>query len=209
MIPKLNHHIDFHAEYKILENKTVLLKDHGKSVKVDLTDSGSLVFKDEKGHIKIYEVLQMHFHAPAEHTFDAQTKQYDLELHIVHSRINQQEETFEKKLIDGKDDSQSESLAVIAIYFDVELGGNSVNPFIESLNIKKLLEIETTNNTDMSTQTLSTFSFNLNTLVSGLKKENNLYHYAGSLTTPPCSQSVAFLVVDDPQPITADQLLAF
>ena len=88
VIPQLNSHIDFYAEYEILQNKTVLLTDHGKSIKVDLSGSGALVFKDEKGFIKIYEVLQMHFHAPAEHTFDAQTRHHDLELHIVHSRYN-------------------------------------------------------------------------------------------------------------------------
>ena len=73
-------------------------------------------------------------------------------------------------MTEGKDDSQSESLAVIAIFFDVELGGNVLNPFIESLNMKKLIATNSSS-TDMTTQTLSTLSFNLNTLLSGLKKE--------------------------------------
>jgi carbonic anhydrase len=41
------------------------------NVKVDLGNGGgSLVFMSEDESVKIYEALQMHFHAPAEHTFN-------------------------------------------------------------------------------------------------------------------------------------------
>jgi carbonic anhydrase len=71
----------------------VLLTDNGRSVKVDLgPGGGSLIFTSEEGDVKIYEALQMHFHAPAEHTFDGSRKQYDLELHIVHRRYNVKDE---------------------------------------------------------------------------------------------------------------------
>ena len=51
-----------------------------------LNGHGSLVLKEGPDDIKIYEALQMHFHAPAEHTFSG--KRYDLELHIVHQRYH-------------------------------------------------------------------------------------------------------------------------
>ncbi len=37
----------------------------------------------------------------------------------------------------------------------------------------------------------------------------NVYTYEGSLTTPPCSEIVTWVVINDPQPITADQLKKF
>ena len=54
-------------------------------------------------------------HAPSEHTFDGE--HYDLEVHVVHTSPH----------LNG--------LAVIGIMFDMEKGGDSSNPFINSLLI--------------------------------------------------------------------------
>jgi len=40
-------------------------------------------------------------------------------------------------------------------------------------------------------------------LVDGLSNRR-IYHYAGSLTTPPCSEIVEWIVVDDPQSISQE-----
>jgi carbonic anhydrase len=42
-------------------------------------------------------------------------------------------------------------------------------------------------------------------LVDGLSNRR-IYHYSGSLTTPPCSEIVQWIVVDDPQSISKEQL---
>ena len=42
-------------------------------------------------------------------------------------------------------------------------------------------------------------------LISKLNLDK-LYHYEGSLTTPPCSEIVDWIVVNDPQPISVEQL---
>jgi carbonic anhydrase len=42
-----------------------------------------------------------------------------------------------------------------------------------------------------------------------LPKDNYAYHYIGSLTTPPCSEGVQWLVLRDPVSVTSDQIAAF
>jgi carbonic anhydrase len=42
-----------------------------------------------------------------------------------------------------------------------------------------------------------------------LPNDNYAYHYVGSLTTPPCSEGVQWLVLRDPVSLTADQIAAF
>ncbi|GAA0879348.1 carbonic anhydrase family protein [Algoriphagus jejuensis] len=42
-----------------------------------------------------------------------------------------------------------------------------------------------------------------------LPKDNYAYHYLGSLTTPPCSENVQWLVLRDMVSLTADQIEAF
>jgi carbonic anhydrase len=42
-------------------------------------------------------------------------------------------------------------------------------------------------------------------LLSNLKT-NAIYNYPGSLTVPPCTENINWMVIDDPQPISAAQL---
>lgn len=42
-----------------------------------------------------------------------------------------------------------------------------------------------------------------------MPKDNFAYHYVGSLTTPPCSEGVQWMVLRDPVYLTADQIAAF
>lgn len=49
---------------------------------------------------------------------------------------------------------------------------------------------------------------NLNLKVH-LPRDNYAYHYTGSLTTPPCSESVQWLVLRDPVTLSKDQIEAF
>jgi carbonic anhydrase len=102
-------------------------------------------------------------HAPSEHTFDG--KFYDLEFHFVHKSY------------------EENRLAVIAVYFDVEDGGDKPNDFIASLNLND------------AKPTVKYYP--LMQLFNSLDS-SKFYHYKGSLTTPPCSEIVNWLVVNDP-----------
>ncbi len=42
-----------------------------------------------------------------------------------------------------------------------------------------------------------------------LPNDNYAYHYVGSLTTPPCSEGVQWLVLRDPVSLTTEQIAAF
>ena len=68
---------------------------------------GDIIFWDQNNKSEEYNVLQFHFHSPSEHTFDGD--HYDLEMHIVHQNAEKTE------------------YAVVAIYFDVDEGGDEEN----------------------------------------------------------------------------------
>jgi carbonic anhydrase len=103
---------------------------------------------------------------------------YDAELHLVH-----------------QDDITGE-YAVIGIFFDRKAGGNNHNSFIESLQIKNLKK----------TDSFIIPSIPLvNKLIEKLNTDK-IYNYAGSLTVPPCEESVNWIVIDDPQPISDSQI---
>lgn len=81
----------------------------------------------------------------------------------------------------------TDNLSVLAIYFDVAAGGDMDNPFIASLKFDQKNPVAS--------------SVPLTDLINKLKKDK-MYNYKGSLTTPPCSEVVNWIVVNDPQPIS-------
>lgn len=97
----------------------------------------------------------MHVHAPSEHTFNGETK--DVELHLIHQAYN------------------SSSVAIVAIFFDVEEGGNKTSNFINSWMFEKTNPV--------------TPLIPLQQLIKRVEKEE-MYHYVGSLTEPPCTEGV-------------------
>ena len=151
------------------------------TVQTEVTD-GQLVFVDSNGNVNAYQLLQFHLHAPSEHTIGGRS--YDLELHLVHVRFDEE--------------SATEQLGVVGIMFDRETGGDEENPFIESLYARQVR---------IRNETL-TREIPLMKLTQQVNYEK-FYNYKGSLTTPFCAEIVEWLVVDDPQPISARQLKEF
>lgn len=67
----------------------------------------------------MFEGIQFHFHSPSEHTVDG--KQYDLEMHIVHTQEGY-----------SASSSDNNKLGVYGFFFDVSKGGDSENDFLKS-----------------------------------------------------------------------------
>lgn len=85
-------------------------------------------------------------------------------------------------------------LAVLAVFFDTKAGGDKTNEFIASLQLDK---------SNIVVPEIPAMK-----LIRGLDT-NKLYHYQGSLTTPPCSEIVTWIVTNDPQPISKAQVDLF
>jgi len=172
-------------EFFLADNTLPGLKviDDGKS----LTCFGpfsKLRAADMDGNTYEFEAIQFHFHAPAEHTING--GQYELELHIVHQMTEES----------AKKANTTRYLAVVGVFFELTKDFNATpNAFIDALNLPNVG---------------AEFNLNMNDLLGReLKNMMTFYAYKGSLTTPPCSQTVNWYLFERPLKITQTQLNQF
>mmetsp|Transcript_14797 Transcript_14797/g.46580 ORF Transcript_14797/g.46580 Transcript_14797/m.46580 type:complete len:369 (-) Transcript_14797:39-1145(-) len=154
------------------------IKNTGHSLQVN-GEFGTFALPDG-----IYHVKQFHFHSPSEHSVNG--KLAAAEMHIVHQREG----------ATGTDD-----LAVIGILFDPTSHTDSHDPqleFLRSLGFET--GVPSIHNANALTEEVDLAAF-----ASQLNGE--FYHYSGSLTTPPCSETVHWYVAAVAAPIT-DQMVA-
>jgi len=137
-------------------------------------------------HSQVYGYVpsNFHFHAPSEHWVNG--IQYDLEMHLVHA--------FDPLSVPGLNPEYNE--AVISVLFKID-EDNGPNPWIQSMNWANIplanygSEILTLNfQTDFWSHISTPFTF---------------YQYQGSLTTPPCTQSVNWYILTSVQTLTFSQ----
>jgi carbonic anhydrase len=121
----------------------------------------------------VYTLVQYHFHVPSEHTLNGH--RYDMEVHLVHQ--NAAGET-----------------AVVAVFMNI---GDHPNALVDDVfhNAPEVAGEET----DVGVES------NAEDLLPGSKPGQNgtfvitrYYSYSGSLTTPPCSEPVRWIVLKDP-----------
>jgi carbonic anhydrase len=124
---------------------------------------------------KQYELLQFHFHHPAEEQVSGTS--YPMVAHLVH------------KSADGK-------LAVVAVLL---AQGGAANDFIERL--WKHLPAE--QGKEIAVQGVA---LDVSTL---LPATHGYFTYAGSLTTPPCTEGVTWFVLKTPVQISQNEIAAF
>ena len=90
--------------------------------------------------------------------------------------------------------ADGDKFAVIGVFFDA---GETESAFVKSLGF----EAATGDSTPLGAVDLGTFLAGVN-----MKK---YWHYDGSFTTPPCTEGVEWLVVEEVQSISTAQLEAF
>jgi len=160
---------------------SIKMYDDGVTFKSLYTGS-SLFASDVNGVLTGYQSVNIHFHAPSEHTIEG--VQYALELHILHSITSQ----FAAK------GQTSYTYGAVSILFE-EDSSASANPFITALQLGSL-------------NTALQLDFN-SLLYSQLPSPLPYYTYHGSVTVPPCPETVNWYVISTPLKITPGQLLYF
>lgn len=145
------------------------IANNGKSIQVDTAPGNKITVAGET-----YELVQFHFHHPAEEKIEG--RGFDLDAHLVHR-------------------DQSGHLAVVAVLMTVGKENAALARIWPHLP-----------QTEGPKQTIAGVAVPLDQL---LPAERSYYSYMGSLTTPPCTEGVRWLVLRMPVEISAQQLAAF
>ena len=122
---------------------------------------------------KRYELIQLHFHRPAEERVNG--KSYDMVVHLVHKN----------------DEGQ---LAVVAVLLEK----GSEHPLIQTLWNNMPLE------RDMDVSPAEPID-----LTQLLPENRSYWTYMGSLTTPPCTEGVLWMVMKQPLQVSPEQVSIF
>lgn len=142
-----------------------------------------------------YELEGLHFHwgdknnRGAEHVLN--DIRYPLEMHIIHR--NRKYKSIEDAL------GYTDGLTVLGFFYQVS---EHESPEI-SLLLRSFPSIE-----ESDSQVLLNYTFTLASLL-GSVDFNRFYTYKGSLTTPPCSEAVTWVIFPDPLNISITQIRRF
>lgn len=126
-----------------------------------------------------YNLINVHFHSPSEHKENGQS--YPLEAHLVHQ-------------------SSSGALLVVGVLFSEGGGDNCITtaPTETGSNSEVASILSQIENGLLPTVAANTASF--------VEVGTSFVSYAGSLTTPPCSEGVTWFVSDRRQTISASDV---
>jgi carbonic anhydrase len=116
---------------------------------------------------RLYDLKQFHFHTPSEHLIDGVT--YPMELHIVHTL--------------KQEGSQTPVYLVIGLLFKE----GKTNPFLDKF-------LSAIPDSTGATNHLANEYLDINELLAQ-SGHLHYYHYDGSLTTPPYTETVTWLLV--------------
>ncbi|CAL1606035.1 unnamed protein product [Knipowitschia caucasica] len=166
-----------------------LMSNNGHSVQIDLPPSMAIT----KGLPGKYTAVQMHLHwggwdleaSGAEHTIDG--IRYMAELHVVH--YNSDKYTSFTEARDKRD-----GLAVLAFFYE---DGHFENTYYSDF-INNLARIK------YYGQSMNISSIDVRSMLP--ENMNHFFRYQGSLTTPPCYESILWTVFDTPITLSHNQI---
>lgn len=137
---------------------------------------------DQRHYVELegtrYYVKQFHFHHPSEHWVSDQ--QYTMELHVVHQS------------------STSDNLAVIGIFIEPS---DTKKDDKHAAELLRRVKAVTTNGAEGPETPIKTYPAAF--LPANI---TNFYRYNGSLTTPPYSENVKWVVMAEPLEVSTDLL---
>ncbi|KAG6829082.1 hypothetical protein H0H92_005793 [Tricholoma furcatifolium] len=136
---------------------------------------------------KIYKLQQYHFHTPSEHRINGE--HYPLEVHFVHSAAADP-----ARCLDG-------SKLVLGAVFDFTPNNGATTSFVYKLARQVLQIINPGSTTRVFGLSVAQFT--------NLFRTSRLFQYSGSLTTPPCTESITWVVAQTPLPIDTSSYLNF
>ncbi|OQV15616.1 putative Carbonic anhydrase 2 [Hypsibius exemplaris] len=160
--------------------------------------SGKFAHEPELRHGSLganYRFAQFHFHwgksdaRGSEHVVDG--KRFPLELHLVHRKITETA---------GDAGRDSTGYSIVGVLFEVANETETPNIHMQALTEAVQLGIYPT----VQLRTIP----NLN-LIDLIPEHQSYYRYLGSLTTPPCHESVVWNILKTPLKMTEAQLNVF
>ncbi|KAM9367387.1 carbonic anhydrase 9 [Phaethornis superciliosus] len=172
--------------YSLPANQKLKLSNNGHTVVLELPESLAIT----GGYAQQYRAVQLHLHwgstmgPGSEHTISGH--RFAAEIHVVH--YNTKYENFQKAMV------QPDGLAVLGAFLEV---GPRENPYYQEI-LEHLNEIEAEG------EEVMVAGFN----IAGLLPANLkfYFHYNGSLTTPPCYQTVKWTVFNQTVLLSREQM---
>jgi carbonic anhydrase len=126
-----------------------------------------------------FELKQLHFHTPSEHLIDGVT--YPMSMHIVHRLVGEAEDGLPHYL-------------VIAILFKMGEANEFISSFLEAVPSKPGTSAELQKSTVYLEELFPR------------RRMPHYYHYRGSLTTPPHTETVDWLVLKHIEEASREQI---
>eukprot|EP00455_Lapot_gusevi_P049851 TRINITY_DN713_c0_g1_i2.p2 TRINITY_DN713_c0_g1~~TRINITY_DN713_c0_g1_i2.p2 ORF type:complete len:288 (-),score=117.66 TRINITY_DN713_c0_g1_i2:82-945(-) len=166
-------HFDIAPHYAPFEQLNLVNNGHTIQVDTPAGVKNGLTVTWDNGVKAEYKLLQFHFHTKSEHSVDG--RRFPLEVHLVHQIVNP---------VDG-----AESHLVLGAFFT----SGDKNLFLESF-IDRLPEIPVDGKNIFQSDSIH---IDLNQLLS-IVHTSRFWTYKGSLTTPPCSEIVHWVVLNEP-----------